>query len=569
MTAIGTSNYTIEMWVNLESISGSPMFLDGRYNASQQGYGNGGLGVRLNSSGQLWVSTTQSATVTGTTVLSTDTWHHIMVVRSGTGTNEFKVYLDGSLEVQGTDANSKTATWFTVGAAYTGGNSPTGYIRDLRISTTARSTTTPTAPVEADSDTIWLGCSLPYIADASSSSSSVTITGDLETRPFGPYDYSEYSAANHGGSILFDGSDDYLLVDSNTSLGSGTWTLQGWVYMNSNSRGTIFDFRPPSTQGYYVRFYYQSNGIRFYENSTDRITSNDTVPIKTWTHVALVRDTNNVIKLYINGKVQTQTYTSSSNYLSAQERPVVGASGNNSNYDRMNGYLSDLKVTIGTAEYTANFTPPTSPMSSSNSEVHLKGTDASIIDNSSSTGLTLLNNTVSSTTQAKFANTKSIYFDGSGDRLMTKGLPDIGNSDFTVEMWMYETSHDNNAGLFDLRGVLGSGHLLFSHSGDIRWEGPGTGLFSSGSSLSTNTWYHIALCRQGSSTKIFIDGSQTGSTLTDTNNYVAGTDRPILGGNGYNLSGGHFTGYLQDIRLTIGKARYTSNFSVPTAPLEG
>jgi hypothetical protein len=161
-----------------------------------------------------------------------------------------------------------------------------------------------------------------------------------------------------------------------------------------------------------------------------------------------------------------------------------------------------------------------------------------------------------------------MYFDGSGDYITTHNLPQIGNSDFTFETWMYETLHDNNATLFDLRGSGGNGYNLISHSGDIRWQS-GSLALQSGSSLSTNTWYHVVICRQGSNTKIFINGSQTGPTYTDTNNYVAGTDRPIFAGNGYNTSAGYYTGYLQDIRLSVGKARYTSNFSVPTAPLEG
>ena len=64
---------------------------------------------------------------------------------------------------------------------------------------------------------------------------------------------------------------------------------------------------------------------------------------------------------------------------------------------------------IGTAHYTGEFTPPTAPLSSSGADMHIKGTDASIIDKSQGANLKLVGNTTGSTTQVKFAGSKSMY----------------------------------------------------------------------------------------------------------------------------------------------------------------
>lgn len=82
--------------------------------------------------------------------------------------------------------------------------------------------------------------------------------------------------------------------------------------------------------------------------------------------------------------------------------------------------------------------------------------------------------------------------------------------------------------------------------------------------MSATTWTHIALCRSGSSTRLFLDGVQTGSTYTDTNNYLGPANRPVIGASGLSLGGSALNGYIDDLRITK-FARYTANFTPPTA----
>ena len=86
----------------------------------------------------------------------------------------------------------------------------------------------------------------------------------------------------------------------------------------------------------------------------------------------------------------------------------------------------------------------------------------------------------------------------------------------------------------------------------------------SGSPLSANTWYHFAYARSGSSTKMFINGTQVGSTYTDNTNYINAPNRPVIGTNGFTLGDSNFNGYIDDLRITKGLARYTANFTPPT-----
>lgn len=91
----------------------------------------------------------------------------------------------------------------------------------------------------------------------------------------------------------------------------------------------------------------------------------------------------------------------------------------------------------------------------------------------------------------------------------------------------------------------------------------------SASVVNINTWYHVAVSRAAGSTRLFVNGVQSGSTYVDSNNY--GASAP-LGIGTYYAAGSPWTtqtlnGYMQDLRITRGVARYTANFTPPTARL--
>ena len=75
------------------------------------------------------------------------------------------------------------------------------------------------------------------------------------------------------------------------------------------------------------------------------------------------------------------------------------------------------------------------------------------------------------------------------------------------------------------------------------------------------------MTRQGNQLKCFADGIQVGSTVTNSTNIIS--TEPLTIGTGATVTSQYVTGYMQDIRVTKGLARYTANFTPPTAELEG
>jgi hypothetical protein len=83
--------------------------------------------------------------------------------------------------------------------------------------------------------------------------------------------------------------------------------------------------------------------------------------------------------------------------------------------------------------------------------------------------------------------------------------------------------------------------------------------------LSSATWYHIALVRTGTNTMLFIDGAQTGSTYVDSNTYINPASRPAIGIAGNDLVSGGLNGWIDELRVSTGIARWTTTFTPPTA----
>ena len=157
-----------------------------------------------------------------------------------------------------------------------------------------------------------------------------------------------------------------------------------------------------------------------------------------------------------------------------------------------------------------------------------------------------------------------MYFDGTGDYL---SLPSsinntFGTGNFTVECWSYYNNFTYSSFILDQRpsGVNGVYVSIFLNSG-IPYYYVSTANQITGNALSINTWYHIAISRSGSSTKMFIDGVQVGSTYTDTNNYLGGAI--FIGGSSYAIGTAINNGYIDDFRITK-YARYTANFTPPS-----
>jgi hypothetical protein len=203
--------------------------------------------------------------------------------------------------------------------------------------------------------------------------------------------------------------------------------------------------------------------------------------------------------------------------------------------------------------------------------LHGNGTNGSTtITDSSPTPktVTAVGNAQISTAQSKFGGA-SIAFDGGGDYL-TIFNPDFAfdTGNFTIELWIMTSSMADD-GIFQIsNNPLGfkttyeSAPLFSLQSGVLNFGlGPGSATVNTGINISDSQWHHIAMSRSGSLLKIFIDGI----TVASVANSINCTGQYLVVG-GYYSTVYTLLGYIDDLRITKGIARYTANFTPPTAP---
>jgi hypothetical protein len=151
----------------------------------------------------------------------------------------------------------------------------------------------------------------------------------------------------------------------------------------------------------------------------------------------------------------------------------------------------------------------------------------------------------------------------------------FGTGDFTIDFWVRYNTLPAGTGsvLADFRPFATDPlSLLIYHPGTNNFAayvgGSVNAVVITGSvTVSTGTWYHVALTRASGSTKLFINGTQDGSTYSDSNDYAGpGASRPIFGVNSKSGTSNQFDGWLDEIRVSKGVARWTSNFTPPSSP---
>jgi hypothetical protein len=169
-----------------------------------------------------------------------------------------------------------------------------------------------------------------------------------------------------------------------------------------------------------------------------------------------------------------------------------------------------------------------------------------------------------------------MLFDGSGDYLTipNSNFFDFGAGDFTIEMWVYPTAvgqssltllycKPNGSGYSGI--ILGQGvgaytAVIYASSTGSTWN------LASGVSAGTmtaNAWNHVAVCRYGTNLYGFVNGV-LGSTTSVSTTALVSTTTQVSIGSSLGTANTYLTGYIDDLRVTKGIARYTTNFTPPT-----
>jgi hypothetical protein len=528
-----------------------------------------------------WYNDAGASAIANASNIQLNTWLHVAVARSG---STITLYINGTaIGTQTTSQSYTTQGTVKLGYSGTGGNYFSGYISNARVvkgtAVYTANFTPSTTPLTAITNTSLLTCQSNRFVDNSSNAFAITRNGDVSVQAFSPFNpTAAWDATTYGGSGYFDGSGDFLTAPANSAWAcAGDYSVEAWVYIPALS-GDMHVFGTGGS-GANDQFNVESDGQFYWQGQGSPVGS---VVAGMWNHLLATRS-GSVFRGFINGVLRT--YNASVTGTVGQNATMyIGrrSDGNNS----MLGYISNIRYingsiptgyqTSSTTLGTQVFTPPTAPFTTTSQgatsgDVKLltNFTNAGIYDATSKNDLETVGNAQISTTQSKFGGS-SMLFDGTGDWLRTPTSPNLnmGTGDLTIEGWFYLTA----TVAVDYRMIVsdatnGNNYVAIRSGGtggqlEVNVNGTSFRL-NLNNSVTINTWFHLAVTRYNGTWYGFVNGASLGSNASAAA-FNLGNGGMFVG----RFGGGtayEWPGYMDDLRITKGIARYTSNFTPPTA----
>lgn len=613
-TAFGgfNGNYTtIEFWVNqATSSTGNANEVLGTWAAVAANgrfyieVGNGAASAGATSKVFFqWTTGTGSVdSVTTTAVVPVNNWAHIAIVVNATGSagsHTVDIYVNGTGQsFTGKNFSSQTSTYDRLRI---GGNSSSyfyGYLSNLRVVRSATNTvgysgssiSVPTSALTVVTGTVLLTCQNNRFVDNSATASTLTPTTSISVQAFSPFSPgAAYDPTLHGGSMyVSNATANYLTVtDSNiwnTSTTTPPFTVEAWIYPIGITGGCILSGMYANSKVPYVLGIGNAAGVTatnnqvwfgYYGGPWSGVLSPGQLTMNQWTHVAGVYDGTNIY-LYLNG---TRVVTSAATWPAFSATTTAGYIGKRwdglgGGSNGFNGYISDVRITKGSAVYSgATLTVPTAPLQKTTNTALLLGmANGGVVDKHSTNTLETVGNTQVSTAVKKY-NNASMYFDGTGDWMQFPVSQNFnfGSGDLTIEGWINVASIDAT---YRCIFSVGNPVQVYSRSGTIEVyfnDSDDTlsymvnGITGPANSITANTWAHFAVVRNGTTWKAYVNGVG-GSPVTAGGTIAYSASGAQIGAV---LSTYPFSGYIDDLRVTKGFARYTANFTAPTSALLG
>ena len=368
---LGNGDFTIECWFYYKGALSSNRTLFGLFENSSA---RRSYQVEVRSNGVIrfewWPDgSTGNSIDTAASTVSISTWHHYAATRTN---GIITQYLNGESVASSSAGTSSfydnTVDPFRIGALNAAvDQSFSGHISNVRVikgkALYTSNFTPPTRELEVTPETVLLACQSTTKADEEKTGKTITVNGNAVANELTPGLLTDVVKSGGTsaitGSVEFDGSGDYLLLNSGSSdftLGTDDFTIECWAY--PTKYGGIFQFFDSSvldqtTSGPSIGIDIGENEwkIRYGTNSTGD--SNIDVEYNQWYHLAYVRNSSTTT-LYVNG-INIFAVSDSTNY--SANYPVVGGW-----YDTdylMKGFISNFRIVKGTALYTSNFIPPT------------------------------------------------------------------------------------------------------------------------------------------------------------------------------------------------------------------
>jgi hypothetical protein len=578
---MGTGDYTVEFWIYQTSVAGSQVMLEiGRPNTSSvPGFQIDTISGVINVYGG---TTTGTLLITAGSTQVVNTWYHVALTRQS---NSTKLFINGAQSgATVTDSTNYTSAFVWFGANAGGGSAYfNGFLSNARaVKGTAVYTanfTPPTAPLTAITNTSLLITGTGQgmfnnatFVDQGPNALTVTATGAPVYSGLSPF------GNTYAGSVLFNGTSQYLSAPDNAAftLGSGNFTVETWIYNGTtgarqvicgqiDSGGTIasLSFYLEKTAANKFLAGVASGGTSYTATSTANL------PLNQWTHLAFVRN-GNTGTLYINGTADGTVNLTGVTVNDSTNAFSIGRLGEFASL-YFPGYISNLRITKGTAVYTANFTPSTTPLTAiTNTSLLVRGDTGAFYDLSNNGVVINQTGSPAVTTQIKKFGNESGVFSAANfyTTAVNSSAFSFGAGDFTIEGWVYFTTLGTNNPVFDIStGGASPTHQIIL---DFRTGASTSKMFgyidgvsaaSTTTTVATGTWYYVALTRSGTTVRGFLNGTQELTFTSSANlsgSYFVGIGQYVAGV-------GNDAGYLDDIRITKGVARYTANFTPPTA----
>ena len=583
---ITTEAFTAEAWIFPVSSMDQYDIIVCMFASSHGSNANQTWSIRAGANNTIEIVTISSGTQTtqsaGTANIGA--WNHVALSRNGT---TMYAALNGAVTSKSCASSLNGHEYFYIGAADANGSGAyffNGVISNVRYEIgNARYTsnyTVPTSKLTATTNTKILTCQSNRFVDNSTLNNTFLISGNPAVTAFGPFLTSAVYAPTTGASAYFNAS-SAILVASPPSFGPQSWTFECWFYFTGDGTYRVLLAQGPANGTDVSEFYRSSDNKLTFQVATsgaNRIIMNTAVNVTSnneWVHCALTHEytssSNSTYKIYQNGILgQTLNHTGGYNWASGagSGRPIViGRSEWEGDYNSVPSYVQDSRLVVGSVVYTGNFTPPTAPLTAiTNTKLLLNMADGQAIDSAAQNNLTLDDNTKISNGQAKFGNT-SLLFDGTNDYATTIFKTSFGAGNFTIEYFFRVGSVSTNQNLFQFGGSFlpdddGGPGLGIRTSRWRLYTGSNTATHHGSAGPSNDTWYHIAVVRNGTTTKLYVDGVET---ISVSDSYDYSPRKYLLLGGGFDGSY-DMNGYMDEFRVSY-FARYTSNnFTVPSEP---
>ena len=348
------NTYTIEMWFYTNTVAATN---GGLINLATSSTTNPGINIYRSSAEIICNDGTTVGTgpSSGAGTVTINAWTHLAIVADGTNT---KLYLDGVLKntYVGTTGSTSVLNFVTIGSFNDKAAPFNGYISGLRIIKTAIYTSAfvpPAAPADPiPGTTLLVNGTNAAIQDKTGR--NVIIPGNYA------HNYVDTANVKYGsGSLYLNGGTTKLTIpNSDLFVIEKEFTFECWVYP------TAYTEAINCMLGKYGNWYWGIYGgasaglMRMIGSGGSGVNSTTAgaVPLNTWSHVAICRDSSNNVRQFVNGQQSGNTTSYTLSLTNTADLAIGSYTPTSSSY-RWYGYIDDLRMSR-VARYTSNFTPP-------------------------------------------------------------------------------------------------------------------------------------------------------------------------------------------------------------------